>query len=159
MMLVMDLDGTLADFTDRMNKAGSMPDREDKAAFQSWLDRLQSEDSLYNDPPISEILTLVGTMKRAGHTIVFLTGRSQIYENVTKAWLKKWGLSGKLFMRPETNWESARDYKYGMLKIILKEYNPDTVMTIDDNPENDSAEMYASLGIQFLKVMPKRPIV
>lgn len=155
MLLIVDIDGTLADIVPRMNKAGTPPDRRDKHAFQNWLDVLQDEDDLINDPPISEVIALVHTMKRAGHQIVYLTGRAEKYRNTTQAWLKRYGLFGKLFMRSNEDWRSAHDYKEYMLKGILSEYAPDICLAIDDDYDDDVTHAYSRLGIQHLKVMAR----
>lgn len=155
MLLIVDIDGTIAELKDRIAIAGQEPDRTDKAAFQHWLDMVQSEELLAKDKVISEVTTLVHTMYRAGHKIVYLTGRAERYRNVTKAWLKQNHLVGKLWMRQDNDWSSAGDYKFNQLKKILIENMPDTALAIDDDPTGDTSVRYSELGIVHLKVMER----
>lgn len=156
MLIIFDLDGTLADIGPRLNKAGKQPCRlSNPAAFQQWLDEVQDDKSLSEDLPISEVLTVYHALKQTAHTTVFLTGRSEKYKGVTQKWMKNWRLVGNLYMRRADDHRKPADMKKDYIIEILKEYNPQTVLAIDDDPEGCTTKVYSELGILHLKVMDR----
>lgn len=160
MLIIVDIDGTIADWSRRAKKAGIAPERSDKKAFQNWLDSLQSEEELVKDTPIWEIVELVKRMQETAQ-IVFLTGRSDRYRGVTMEWLHKlpfnFNMYRSLMLRMRTNkdYRSAAEYKKEALMHILTEYPHQNVLAIDDDYDGDCTAVYAELGIRHLKVMPR----
>lgn len=152
-LAVIDIDGTIADIGPRLKAAGQEPARGDKKEFQAWLDRLQNNESIAADKPIKGMLQLLHAIE-GSMQLVYLTGRSDQYRAVTESWLDRHGFpAGPLLMRKGNDWRNASLYKEEMLKKLLKEHSPYTMLTIDDDGSGDCAEMYQRLGCTHLKVM------
>lgn len=154
MLIICDIDGTIANFEKRAKKAGTAPSREDRPAFQAWLDRVQNNKTLAKDEPISEVVNCVNALHESGYKIVFLTGRSDIFRNVTMRWLMQNTniTSPILHMRTDGDWRSAAHYKESKIRAILKEHKG-SILAIDDDYDNDTTHVYAKYGIKHLKVM------
>lgn len=152
MLIVVDIDMTLADARPRLEKAGKMPHRDDRASFQQWLDTLQPEGSLLSDPTIPELLDLIKDVEDC-NLIVFLTGRSDIHRKETQAWLNEQEFTGPLYMRAQDDWRSAKEFKRSSLKRIKELYGwiPGHI-AIDDDSEGDCSAMYLEEGFVHLKV-------
>lgn len=153
MLIVCDIDMTLADARKRLQKAGKMPHRERKATFQRWLDTLQADSALLNDAPIRSMLLLV---KQLGpkNKIIYLTGRSSHYRIVTEQWLKRSRApKGPLVMRAENDWRSARDYKESAIKKLKLGGREGELIAIDDDSEGDCSSMYTKHGFVHMKVI------
>lgn len=97
MILVVDIDGTLADYTHRLEKLGKYPTTEQD--FEVFMDpSLMSIDPIFPKCKIG----LNFLMAKAYDTF-FITGRQEKYRDVTAKWLyEKFGIvagSTELFMR------------------------------------------------------------
>lgn len=159
MLIICDIDGTIACFKDRFEKAGEAPDRKKyPKKFQAWLDKAQPVGSLLKDRVIFEVAETVKSLCAAGASLVYLTGRSSKYREETERWLFQNGLpSGKVYMR-EDEYEDMDtcDYKRDVLKQVMNENQnlvKSGVLAIDDDYDGDCAKVYSELGIKHLKVM------
>lgn len=157
LLLVIDIDGTMADLRSRSKRAGNMPPREKKHLFQMWLDRLQTTAHLLADPPISQVVELVRNMAKVkGVTALYLTGRSEKYRWATEKWLKKVKAPMlPLYMREVNDWRNAKSYKKEAMKRLIKKHkvSPRQVLVIDDDGDGDCSAMYLRLGVVHLKVV------
>lgn len=153
MLVVLDIDGTLADITRRLNKAGKAPLKATKQAFQSWLDKLQPETELLKDKPIKCMQDLVTSLSKT-FTIVYLTGRSEKYKDVTIQWLSKYNFpKGDLYMRPRNDFTATNIYKREQMYKIIKELKDTKVIVFDDDPEDICGPEYKKHGWTHLKAM------
>jgi FMN phosphatase YigB (HAD superfamily) len=154
MLVIFDIDGTLACIKKRLELAGDAPDRNDRKAFQAWLDRLQDPEILKQDKKIEHVCAIAWALTQSGHSLVYLTGRSRQYREVTRDWLNTHCPIAPLFMRPENDRRPAALYKEEQIKKILADYGvePGKVLTIDDDYDGDCSAMYLRLGIVHLKV-------
>ena len=152
---MVDIDGSIASWKKRAEKAGVMPCRSKLEHFQAWLDAVQNEKSLSEDEPIIPVVETVLSLRQQGHTVVFLTGRSEIYREVTEAWITHhlFIKQPAVFMRGKSDYRSAAAYKRDKLTIILENSEEKFVMAIDDDHDGDMADVYNELGIVHLKVM------
>ena len=134
MLIVVDLDGTVCDLTARIEAAGAEPNRSDREAFQEWLDKVQSDETLIADKPIYTMLKFLQTLEGLCY-IIYLTGRSNKFEEVTRAWLAEHNFPCfPLFMRgPEHEWIHPPEYKVQLIKHLAKSYG-NQVIVIDDDP-------------------------
>lgn len=156
MLIIFDIDGTVACIKSRLQIAGDCPDRTDRRAFQQWLDKLQKPEVLSQDKTIGQVALLYQLVKAGPVTTVFLTGRSEQYRAVTAEWLKKNGLHGQVYMRAVTDFRSAAAYKEEQIKKILADYKIKPgfpALAIDDDYDGDCSEMYLRLGLVHLKVI------
>lgn len=155
MLVICDIDGTLADWSERSKAAGPMPDKKDKKVFQRWLDTVQSEESLANDVVIPQVLYTVHALLEQGYEVVFLTGRSERFREVTTEWLRNACrfTDFSLLMRSDDDWSSAAIFKESKIQEIIE--NEDAFrmfMAIDDDYDGDVSKVYAKYGIVHLKV-------
>ena len=154
MIAVFDIDGTLADISERMEKAGAQPHRQsDPEAFQKWLDSLQCEKSLLEDKTIPGMTALVTAMNNVCET-VYLTGRQEQYRDVTRTWLNKHGFPAvPLYMRPHGNEQCPSDYKASVLKKIEALAPDKQLILFDDDPDAACEKAYRDNGWTHLKAM------
>jgi len=153
MIIVSDIDATLADIGERLKRAGKQPAVKHKRKFQKWLDKLQNSKILLDDsaiPCMRELLVCL--TKRC--KIIYLTGRSCIYRRVTKKWLKLHGFPpGPLFMRPKNSYTTAREFKERLMLKIAKQAGGEKILCIDDDGDGTCAIAYKKHGWTHLKVM------
>jgi hypothetical protein len=150
MLVIVDIDLTIADARPRLEKAGKMPHRT-HPHFQRWLDTLQPKGALEKDPPIPVMCDLVAFLAYPAN-IVYLTGRDSQYKDETENWLDFHCLpKGDLYMRPHGNKQSAKAYKETIVKKLKKKYG--IGIAIDDDIEGDCGEMYRKHGFVHLKVL------
>lgn len=155
MIWIIDIDGTLADWSDRSKRAGAEPPRENKAAVQEWLDKLQSEEMLEADKPIEATKQIVCALSlNTSSKIYYLTGRSEQWRWVTRCWLQDNGFPlATLLMRENADWSSPAKYKSEEIKKLMSLHPGEQFATIDDDYSGDCENMYKNKGIMFLKVM------
>jgi phosphoglycolate phosphatase-like HAD superfamily hydrolase len=109
---VFDIDGVLADVRHRLHHVASRPKDWD-AFFGAAPD----------DPPLDEGLGAVATADRAGHVVVYLTGRPERCRTATLIWLAAQGLpEGQLFMRDDADRRPARMTKVAALRRLSRRY-------------------------------------
>lgn len=109
---VFDIDGVLADVRHRLHHVASRP--------KDW-------DAFFGaaplDPPLAEGLGAVATAARAGHVVIYLTGRPERCRHATLAWLAAQGLpAGELYMRDDTDRRPARVTKVATLRRLSHRY-------------------------------------
>jgi len=82
MIYIWDVDGTIADNSHRLHFIGA--------------DTTKDWDSFYkasaDDKPIFETITVARALDKAGHTILYSTGRSEDIRQITLDWLMKYRL-------------------------------------------------------------------
>lgn len=154
-LLIVDIDGTIADIGPRLREAGIEPDRSDKVVFQAWLDRVQNDKTLAQDLPVVGMNYLLKCLEGL-MIIVYLTGRSEKYRATTEAWLDERDfVPGALIMRGNDDWRPAAAYKKQHIEDLLTKHHPYATIAIDDDGAGDCAQVYQDLGITHLKMMNK----
>lgn len=159
MLVIVDIDGTLADLSVRYGKAPK-PAQEDKAAFQAWVDKVQDGVDMMADKPIGGMQELLHSLNHYGidNTIVYLTGRSNKYRQLTLGWLKLHDFpDGVLVMRKDDDWRKPSDYKEEHVQSLLLNQESKEFIALDDDYDGDCSAMYRRLGGTHLKVMGDRP--
>lgn len=107
-------------------------------------------DKVCDDKPIKDVVEVVRCLYRAGHEIIFVTGREDSCRDVTTEWLQDNVVgSFQLFMRPQG------DYCPGhVLKADIYDGNIDghydVIGVFEDDP--DCALMYYDLGLTVFGV-------
>jgi phosphoglycolate phosphatase-like HAD superfamily hydrolase len=118
---VFDIDGVLADVRHRLHHVASRP--KDWDAFFGAAPQ---------DPPLREGLGAVATAYRAGHVVVYLTGRPERCRAATLTWLADQGLpDGELFMRDDADRRPARITKVAALRRLSRRYQVEAF--VDDD--------------------------
>ncbi|MDH4172132.1 MAG: hypothetical protein OEW90_01740 [Betaproteobacteria bacterium] len=142
MIVVCDLDGTLADSRHREHHLKKTP--ADWDAFFSACEQ---------DLPIEQVLRLVHSLWMAGHRIVVVTGRPERLRSQTTIWLDEHGIPAeKLLMRPNESRVRSCDFKRALVhEAVMRNRTPSDIVLALDNSEEDCAA-YRSLGILSLHV-------
>lgn len=155
MLIVIDIDGSIADIELRTSRAGKQPGKKHKAQFQMWLDRLQNNRTLARDKPIVPTVWLINRLsKRRDVKMCYLTGRAEKYRKVTQSWLDRNSCpKAPLYMRPNDNYESAMKYKENVMLKVTEDVSAHNVLIIDDDAEGNCTKMYRKHSWCHLKVM------
>lgn len=155
MLLIVDLDATLVDCTERYKKAGPEPSRIDEGSYAKWLEKVQDAKSLSEDRPIPNSIELVSMLARSDEDceVFFLTARGAEWEEVTYSWLLRHNVCNKatfgLIMRPDGNYQSSSDFKVSVIKKLLR--SGSACVVIDDDPDGGLAPALKELGILHLQ--------
>lgn len=158
MIVFIDIDGTLANITERNEKAGSNPGREDREVYQAWLDTLQNPGDMLEDAPVDGMAPLLQTLAETYH-LVYLTGRSNAYRTVTEAWLALHRFPrAEVVMRGQKDWRKAAAFKEQAMLAKLEDFgwsetSERPVLVLDDDGDGCCAEMYKKHGWTHLKAM------
>jgi len=130
-VVVVDLDGTLADNRHRLSHI----ENEDKQ-WGKYLSKVQK------DKPVQEVISKINDLSET-HKIVILTMRSDQTEEDTLKWLRKNDVSfDELIMLPEGHW-NVKDCEFKERKLKNME-NP--VIAFDDKERN--CQMYKEKGLE-----------
>ena len=143
MLVVLDIDGTLADSSHRAHFLEQSP--------RDWVS-FASPDLVIKDTPIPGSQRVVAKMQELRYHIVCLTARDESTRDVTMRWLfEKYNLDTDdttLLMRPMGNMLNLVEYKAQAMQTLLSEYK-----TRGENSfifvEDDSTvfETYAAEGL------------
>jgi hypothetical protein len=158
MLIIVDVDGTIADMGEREAAAGPEPSRLDKPAYRKWLRAIQDEERLAADSPVPLMRQLLTELEDKGNTIVYLTAREEKYRDVTERWLFETHEfpNGQVFMRASDDWRSGEAMKGDKLADIKRFYGEDDILVLDDDPTGKCSRVYRELGCVHLKAMWNR---
>jgi phosphoglycolate phosphatase-like HAD superfamily hydrolase len=121
-LAVLDVDGVLADVRHRLHHVERKP--KDWPAFFRAMD---------DDPPLEQGVAAAQELEAAGHRIVYLTGRTETYRDLTLAWMRRHGLpDGTLVMRGTDDRTPARMFKPQALRRLARS---GTVVTVVDDDQ------------------------
>jgi phosphoglycolate phosphatase-like HAD superfamily hydrolase len=142
---VFDIDGVLADVRHRLHHVAARP--------KDW-------DAFFGaaplDPPLAEGLGAVSTAHRAGHAVMYLTGRPERCRRATTLWLAAQGLpDGDLFMRGDADRRPARVTKVATLRRLSRHYRIEAF--IDDDAAVVEAVRAAGFPVLHARWMPQAP--
>lgn len=153
MIVICDLDGTVACLKKRLKKAGPRPTSGKECDIKKWLDKLMNPVELLSDKPIKEVIAVLQSLSHH-HNIVYLTGRGEQFREITQMWMKKHKLpGGALFMRESNDFSGIpAPYKERQLDKIKKLYGCPGI-ALDDDDEGDTSAVYLKHGFIHLKVI------
>lgn len=126
MLVVFDIDGTVADIEHRIHWIKSKP--KNWAAFNS---------EAVNDEVIIPIRNIYYSLVYDGHhTILFVTGRNEQTRKQTEQWLFDNGFKhyNQLFMRKADDYRSDVIVKQEVLNNIVKTYGSKPDIVFEDRP-------------------------
>ena len=131
MILVLDIDNTLADCSHRVHLLKDSKSVEDLRNFMAVEE--VTKDSPF--PKAQEALKLILPII---DKLYVVTGRNEYLREITQEWLKKhFGLSPTaytLIMRPTGELSHATDHKIGRLSEVLFKFYNKSILFIDDDP-------------------------
>jgi hydroxymethylpyrimidine pyrophosphatase-like HAD family hydrolase len=126
MLIVFDLDGTLADIEHRLAFVRSKP--------KNWR---AFDAGISNDKVNSPVAEVFHSLRDAGHNIVFASGRSEKTREATVAWLDAngfWSVSSHLYMRKADDFRGDDIVKKEILDQITSAWGSKPDMVFDDRP-------------------------
>jgi hypothetical protein len=139
-LAVVDIDGVVADVRHRLHHVESRP--KDWPAFFA---------SAAADPPLAEGVARVKEL-RAGHEVVYLTGRPEHLRGVTEEWLERHGIGGRVLMRRYRDFRPARVSKAEELRRLAR--GRTVAVVIDDDPEVCAALRAAGWPVEQAEWVP-----
>ena len=136
MLVVFDIDGTLANIEHRLDYVRSKP--KNWKAFDAGIpnDRVNE--------PVAEVFD---AMVMGGHTVILASGRNERSRIATQDWLRKNSFSSydKLYMRKADDFRNDSIVKREMLDEIIADYGKKPDMVFDDRPR--VVNMWREAGI------------
>jgi hydroxymethylpyrimidine pyrophosphatase-like HAD family hydrolase len=143
MLIVFDIDGTLANIEHRLHHVRSKP--KNWAAFDAGIP---------NDKVNLPVAEAFHSLRDAGHDIVFASGRNERSRDATVDWLDRknfWCVdSSKLYMRKADDFRSDDIVKREMLDQIITDFGKKPDMVFDDRPR--VVRMWRDAGIFVFNV-------
>ena len=125
MLVVFDIDGTLANIEHRLDYVRSKP--KNWKAFDAGIpnDRVNE--------PVAEVFD---AMVMGGHTVILASGRNERSRKATEDWLWDNKLRGyqELYMRKADDFRSDDIVKQEILDQIIADYGKKPDMVFDDRP-------------------------
>ena len=137
MLVVFDIDGTLANIEHRLDYVRSKP--------KNWK---AFDAGIPNDKVNSPVAEIFWTLEETGaHDIVLASGRNERSRQATENWLLKNGLGhyDKLYMRKADDFRNDSIVKREMLDEIIADYGKKPDMVFDDRPR--VVNMWRDAGI------------
>lgn len=127
MLVVFDLDGTLANIEHRLDYVRSKP--KNWKAFAAGIPNDKVNE------PVAEVFF---ALRNDGHDIIFASGRNERSRDATASWLDRKGFwcvdSSKLYMRKADDFRSDDIVKHEILDQIIIDYGKKPDMWFDDRP-------------------------
>jgi hypothetical protein len=127
MLIVFDIDGTLANIEHRLDYVRSKP--KNWAAFDAGIP---------NDKANLPVVRVFHALYNEGHTLIFASGRNERSREATVTWLSKYDLwspgRSKLYMRKADDFRSDDIVKQEILDEIIADYGRKPDMVFDDRP-------------------------
>lgn len=125
MLVVFDIDGTLANIEHRLDFVRSKP--KNWAAFDAGIP---------NDKVNAPVAAVFHQMVDAGHAVILASGRNERSRAATEQWFADNGLRGwqKLYMRKADDFRSDDVVKLEILDEIIRDYGKKPDMVFDDRP-------------------------
>lgn len=126
MLVVFDIDGTLANNHHRIHHVKSSP--------KNWP---AYDAGISDDTAIWPMAETFRALRLAGYDIIFVTGRSERSRKATVKWLDENDLHNslsKIYMRADGDYRSDDIVKCELLDQIIKEYGFKPDIWFDDRP-------------------------
>lgn len=137
MLVVFDIDGTLANIEHRLDYVRSKP--------KNWK---AFDAGIPNDKVNEPVAEVFHSLKAAGNEIIFASGRSDRTREQTETWLKEndlWNYTARVYMRKADDFRNDSIVKREMLDEIIADYGKKPDMVFDDRPR--VVKMWRDAGI------------
>ena len=143
MIYIFDIDGTITDISHRLHFIQDKP-KDWNAFFMAAAD----------DAPIWETVAVARALSKAGHRIVYSTGRSEISRGITEAWLEKFRVPWVrqlLYMRTEGDHREDNVVKSELLDKILATPGFEKISGVFEDRQQ-VVDMYRARGLKVFQV-------
>lgn len=141
MLVVFDIDGTLANIEHRLDYVRSKP--KNWKAFDAGI-----PNDRVNEPVAEVLYSLRSASSGSQNKIIFASGRNERSRSATVDWLKKYALwedDSKLYMRKADDFRNDSIVKREILDEIVADYGKKPDMVFDDRPR--VVNMWRDAGI------------
>ena len=141
MLIVFDIDGTLADIEHRLDYVRSKP--------KNWK---AFDAGIPNDKVNTPVAEVFRQMVEEGHHVILASGRNDRSRAATEDWLRKSSLVGyeKLYMRKADDFRGDDIVKREILDEIVANWGRKPDMVFDDRPR--VVRMWREAGIFVFNV-------
>lgn len=150
LLVVVDIDGTISDATDRFRVAGPAPDMDvSLQAYLSWVDTVNS--NMVHDEPVAGMSSLLRSLYHSQAHVVYLTNREEKHREATEDWLICNGFPlYQLLMRETGSYSEAVQYKGTVIKNLKDVFGFTEVIVIDDDESGKIEQLCKKQGYTFL---------
>jgi hypothetical protein len=150
LLVVMDIDGTISDATDRFRLAGPDPGLHNMEAYLSWVEAVN--DKMHHDTPVSGMAELLRALWYTQSHCVYLTNREEKHREVTENWLTRHGFPRfKVMMRQDGSYSEAIEYKGTVIRNLCEVFGSTSVVIVDDDESGKMEGLCKKMGWTFLK--------
>lgn len=142
MLVVFDIDGTLANIEHRLAFVRSKP--------KNWT---AFDAGIPNDKVNPYVAEVFHSLRDAGHDIVFASGRNERNRDATVKWLDEngfWSVSSHLYMRKADDFRGDDIVKREILDEMTRAWDRKPDMVFDDRPR--VVRMWREAGIFVFNV-------
>ena len=147
MILVLDIDNTLADISHRLSILTSS-DTITKELFKEFLNK----NLVKKDEPFLDAQRVLPKLLKKASEVHVITSRQRVLEKVTRDWLDEhYNLPNDyiLHMRKTGDWGASRPHKEKLLHehLLTEENKDELIMFFDDDPY--VLNLYSKHGLAF----------
>jgi hypothetical protein len=140
MLYVFDIDGTIADISHRLHFI-TKPEKDWTAFYLAAAE----------DQPIWDTITVARALAKAGHRVIYITGRSEDIRGITNAWLLKYRVpQGSLYMRKANDYREDFQVKSEILDKILNTPGFENIDGVFEDRQQ-VVDMYRARGIRVFQ--------
>ena len=142
MIYIFNIDGTLADLTHRLHFIQQQP-----ADWDGFFAACQ------DDLPIESVISILRALRKADHTILFVSGRSDAVRPATVQWLNHFvgDCDAGLYMRRAGDHRTDDIVKGELLDALAKDWNIAHVAGVFED-RNQVVQMYRGRGLRVFQV-------
>lgn len=145
--IIVDMDGTLADISQRLKRAESNPPPGKRMDWDIFLDPVVMA---HTDKPNQHVIHLVKMLQETGHTIIITSARNERHRAVTSQQLDEWGIKyEKLYLRKDDDFRQDGIVKAELLAKILEDGHVPRI-AIDDRQQ--VVDKWRELGLHCWQV-------
>lgn len=136
MIIISDIDGCLADITNRLSLLRQTP-----------IDWAAVATKIPYDRPVRGMHEVLRALAARGHLVHLFTGRSEVTRDATIDWLKTWKVPfNDLVMRPLDDFSP----NYMLKRDWIRQYSPQRILfALDDSPA--TITLYRQMGFLALQ--------
>lgn len=146
--IIVDMDGTLANITERVELANSQKDP--ITGKMNWDTFLDPEVMRNLDQPNTDVVLLVRSLAETGHRILITSARNERHRDVTEWQLKTWQVPYiQLHLRADEDYRQDAIIKSEIL-VKIKEDGFNPTVAIDDR--NQVVQNWRKLGLKCWQV-------
>ena len=127
--IIVDMDGTIADISERVARAEANPPQGKRMDWDIFLDPIVMA---HTDKPNEHVVHLVKMLQETGHRIIVTSARNERHRAVTTQQLDEWGIKyERLYLRKDGDFRQDGIVKAELYEQILSDgYTPR--IAIDD---------------------------